>query len=94
VVLNDQASPQLVTLRNNLQQLTRWLRLYGQVEKFKHDQSSMTAKVKELTTAVIGGERAMIAFAVRMRAVGLALTAGGHALLKRYHSGRLCRRLN
>ena len=75
VSLVDNASAGIAALKNQIQSLTS-----GQTrqsfETFQRQQKDMGAQIKDLTTAAVGGEKALVGYITRFGALGIAAAAG------------------
>ena len=81
VVLDDQATAGLAALKNSVQSLSS-----GQTaqsfETFRRKQKEMGDQIKELSTAALGGERAMLGYIGKFGLFGFAVAASVEQLSK------------
>jgi hypothetical protein len=79
VTLVDNASAGIASLRNQIQGLSSG-QTKQSLDTFQRGQKDMAAQIKELTTAAIGGERALLGYIGKFGTLGVAAAAGIDAL--------------
>ena len=81
VSLVDNASAGIAALRGNIQSLTSGQSAQS-METFRRKQRELGDQVKELTTAAIGGEKAMLGYIGKLGLFGFAAATGVEQLIK------------